>query len=122
DWDQDFGIGADLNMLLEYGIRTTQRVAEKTESRRVAELAGFPAGKAPPVVYLTGQGNISLSNSEVKILREYLVDKHGMLFGDNGGSRHFHNQFLAMMSRVLPEVRPVSVPLDDEIHRVPYSI
>src|SRR5207248_3020231 len=34
DWDQDFGIGADLNMLLEYGIRTKQRVAEKTESRR----------------------------------------------------------------------------------------
>ncbi len=27
DWDQDFGKGADLNMLLEYGIRTAQKVA-----------------------------------------------------------------------------------------------
>lgn len=122
DWDQDYGIGADLNMLLEYGIRTKQRVAEKTESRRVSELAGFPIGKAPPVVYLTGQGSISLSNSEVKILQQYLLDKHGMIFGDNGGSAHFHNQFLAMMSRVLPDVRPVPVPLDDELHRIPYPL
>ena len=122
DWDQDYGIGADLNMLLEYGIRTKQKVADKTESRRVAELARTPLDKAPPMVYMTGQGSISLSNAEVKILREYLVDKHGMIFADNGGSRHFHNQFLAMMSRVLPEVRPVQVPLDDEIHRIPYPI
>ena len=38
-------------------------------------------------------------------IREYLLDKHGMLFGDNGGSPHFHRQFLAMMNQVLPEVR-----------------
>jgi hypothetical protein len=122
DWDQDFGVGADLNMLLEYGIRTGQKVAEKTESRTVAELRGFPLGKSPPVVYLTGQRNIALANHEVKALREYLLEKHGMLFGDNGGSAQFHSQFLAMMSAVLPDVRPVRVPLDDAIHRVPYVI
>ena len=82
----------------------------------------FPLGKSPPLVYMTGQQNISLSNSEVKTLREYLTDKHGMLFGDNGGSRHFHNQFLSMMNRILPNVRPVPIPLDDVIHRIPYQI
>jgi hypothetical protein len=122
DWDQKFGIGADLNMLLEYGIRTGQKVADKTESRTIEELRSFPLGKSPPLVYLTGEKNILLSKHEVKILRDYLLKKHGMLFGDNGGSGHFHNQFLSMMAAVLPEVRPVRVPLDDVIHRVPYPV
>jgi hypothetical protein len=109
-------------MLVEYGIRTNHKVADKTESRRIGQLRNFPAGKSPPLVYLTGQKNISLSNTEVKVLREYLLKKHGMIFGDNCGSGHFHRQFLAMMNRVLPDVRPVPIPLDDQIHRVPYPI
>lgn len=122
DWNQDFGAGADLNMLIEYGVRTSQKVESQTESRTIAQLKNFPLGASPPVVYLTGERNIQLSKSETEILREYLLQKHGMLFGDNGGSRHFHNQFLSMMSAVLPNVQPVSVPLDDRIHRIPYSI
>lgn len=122
DWEQDYGIGGDLNMLIQYGIRTQHRVAERTESRRIAQLANFPLGKSPPLVYMTGQRNISLSTNEVKILREFVTDKHGMIFCDNGGSRHFHNQFLAAMNRVLPDVRPVAIPLDDVIHRVPFQI
>lgn len=122
DWDQDFGVGADLNMLVEYGLRTQQKVENRTESRTVSQLRNFPAGKSPPMVYLTGQRNISLSKDEAEVLREYLLEKHGMLFGDNGGSRHFHNQFLAMMNRVLPGVRPVPVPLDDVVHRIPYRV
>ena len=122
DWDQDFGIGADLNMLVEYGLRTKQKVAERTESRLISQLANFPPEKSPPLVYMTGQKSIVVSNDEVKVLREYLLEKHGMLFGDNGGSRHFHNQFVAMMRRVLPNVDPVPVPLDDVIHRVPYQV
>ena len=122
DWDQDFGIGADVNMLIEYGIRTKQKVAKQTESRTIADLKNFPIEKSPPMVYLTGQKNISLSDSEIRVLREYLLEKHGMIFGDNGGSGNFHNQFLGMMQRVLPEVRPSRIPLDDMIHRVPFQI
>jgi hypothetical protein len=122
NWDQNFGIGGDLNMLVEYGIRTNHKVADKTESRRITQLRNFPAGKSPPFVFMTGQKNISLSNTETKILREYLLEKHGMIFADNCGSRHFHNQFLSMMNRVLPDIRPVPIPLDDVIHRVPYQI
>lgn len=122
DWDQDYGIGGDLNMLVRYYDLTSQPVAKRTESRRVAQLKNFPARKSPPLVYLTGQKNISLSSSDVKVLREYLVEKHGMLLIDNGGSRHFHNQALSLMNKVLPGVRPVPVPLDDRIHRVPFAI
>ncbi|MCL6504356.1 MAG: DUF4159 domain-containing protein, partial [Pirellulales bacterium] len=98
DWDQDFGVGADLNMLIEYGIRTGHKVHDQTEARTVAQLANFPLGKSPPFVYMTGQQSISLSKSEIAVLREYLVDKHGMLFCDNGGSSHFHNQFFALIA------------------------
>lgn len=45
-----------------------------------------------------------------------------MLFCDNGGSRHFHNQFLSLMNRVTPDIQPVAIPLDDTIHRIPYQI
>jgi hypothetical protein len=122
DWNQDFGVGADLNMLIEYGVRTGQKTHDQTESRTIAQLNNFPAGKSPPLLYMTGQQNISLSKTEVKTLREYLTDKHGMLLGDNGGSAHFHNQFFAMMNQVLPNVKPVEVPADDVIHRMPFSL
>ena len=45
-----------------------------------------------------------------------------MIFGDNGGSRHFHNQFISMMQRILSDVRPVRIPTDDPIHTRPYQI
>ena len=122
DWDQDFGVGADLNLLIEYGLRTGHEVAEKTESRQIRQLKNFPATKCPPVVYMTGQKNIIVGERDVEILREYLLDKHGLLFADNGGSGHWHGQFFDMMRRVLPKVRPVRVPLDHPIHQIPYPI
>ncbi|MEZ5300085.1 MAG: DUF4159 domain-containing protein [Verrucomicrobiales bacterium] len=122
DWDQDMMANSDLNMLLEYGIRTGHRVAEKTETRKIAQLANFPADKSPPFVYMTGQRGIALSDREIEVLREYLTDKHGLLFADNGGSGGWHGQFFDVMRRVLPKVRPVPVPLDHPIHRIPYEI
>lgn len=122
DWNQDFGVGGDLNMLIEYGIRTQHPVEKKTESRRILELSNFRKFRSPPMVYLTGQRRISTSKAEDRTLREYLLEQHGMIFCDNGGSRTFHNQFLALMNRLLPDIRPVPVPLDDKIHRVPFAI
>jgi hypothetical protein len=112
-------------MLTQAGIRlnlTGSKIANETEKRTIVELKGFPKFKSPPYVFMTGQRNITLANNEIKILREYLLDKHGMIFCDNGGSSHFHNQFFAMMNQVLPEVRPVQIPLDDVIHKTPYAI
>ena len=122
DWDQDFGRGADLNILIEYGVRTSQKVAAMTESRKVAQLKNFPKGKSPPMVYMTGQKSINLSGSEIKILRQYLLDKHGMIFADNGGSSGWHGAFFNLMRNVLPEVQPIRVPLDHPVHQRPYPI
>lgn len=122
DWNQDMGVGSDLNMLIEYSLRTKMAGAKQTESRTIARLKNFKPTSAPPFVYLTGQKNIKLSQAEVEILRTYLLEKGGMIFGDNGGSTLFHEQFLAMMKRVLPDIHPVIVPLDDPIHTRPYKL
>lgn len=121
DWNLNFGIGGDANMLLEYGLLTQQKVVDKSESLRILQLENYPKDKSPPIVFLTGQQNLSLSNGEVKALREYLREKNGMLFASSG-SGHFHNQFMALMNRVLPDVPAVAIPLDDIIHRVPFSV
>lgn len=117
DWDQNFGIGGDNNLLDRYAKFTGHKVAEKTESRTVAQLKRFPIGRSPALVYMTGQKSISLSKSEIKILREYLNEKHGMIFCSNGGSPHFHNQFDSMMNNVVPNAVRRPIQLDDPIHR-----
>ena len=120
DWDQ--GMRSDLNMLVQYGIRTQHKVDKRPETRKVAQLKNFPVGKSPPVVYMTGQKSISFSKSEIEIVHEYLTEKHGMIFADNGGSRHWHNHFFSVMRNILPTVQPIRIPLDHPIHRVPYPI
>jgi hypothetical protein len=122
DWNQDMGIGADLNMLIQFGARMEMAVASETESRTIAALENFPVGKSPPLMYLTGQKKIDLSKREIETLREYLFDKHGMLFIDNGGSSEFHRQAFDAMRKIAPQIEPVKVPLDDVIHRIPYEI
>ncbi|HEY1064623.1 MAG TPA: DUF4159 domain-containing protein [Pirellulales bacterium] len=121
DWNRDFGSG-DLNMLIEYGLQTGQKVADAPESRTILQLKNFPEGASPPFVYMTGQRDVTVSKAEVETLRDYLLVKHGMLLADNGGSRHWHNQIFSLMNRVLPETPPVKIPLDDVIHRQPNPI
>jgi antitoxin component YwqK of YwqJK toxin-antitoxin module len=122
DWDQDFGIGGDPKLLMEYHRRSGHKVAKITESRRIMQLKNFPVGKGPPMIYMTGQRNITVTKNEDEVLREYLTDKGGMIFADNGGSLLWHGQFFNLMKRLLPKVRPVKIPLDHEIHQVPYRI
>jgi hypothetical protein len=123
DWDQDFGVGSDLNMLIQFGLLTNQkRIADQTTSITPTGLKNQPIGKGPPLVYITGQKSISLTKEEIKGLREYLFDKHGMFFIDNGGSSTFHSQAFAMMRQIAPELEPVKVPLDDVIHRRPFPV
>ena len=108
-----------MNMLLKYAELTGQKVAKKTKAYSAAQLKTFDGVRCPPLLYITGQRNISLGNNDIKILQEYINDKHGMIFGDNGGSRHFHNQFISMMQRILSDVRPVEFPRTIQFILVP---
>ena len=120
-WDKNFGIGGDMNMLSEYHSRTRHKVAETTEYIDVSQLATFPPRKSPPLVYVSGSQTFSLSQSEKRILRQYLLERHGMVFGDNQGGQAFHNSFIATMNEVTG-VNAVPIPRDDYIHRRPYLV
>lgn len=122
DWDQDMARGADLNLLTEYGVRLGHQVSDRPEPMAIARLKNFPPRKSPPMVYMTGQRNISVNDAEIKILRDYLLDHHGMLFADNGGSSAWEGQFVGMMAKILPRIEPISVYLDHPIHRIPYPL
>lgn len=121
DWAQDMELNPDLNLLIQYGVKTGQKVADQAETMVISRLGNFKIGFAPPVVYMTGQKSISLTKGELAGLREYLVDNHGMLFLDNGGGS-FHQQAFAMMRQVVPQIEPVRIPLDDVIHTTPYEL
>lgn len=121
DWDSNYGKGADNNMLLEYKVRSGQKTATETEHRTIAQLNDFKAFRAPPFVYMTGGGNINLTDRDVLTLRRYINDQHGMIFAD-AASPKFGGAFKNMMKRVLPEVKPVAIPIDDEIYKMPYIL
>jgi len=121
DWDSNYGKGADNNMLLEYKVRSGQKTANETEHRTIAQLNDFKAFRAPPFVYMTGGGGINVSDREVTTLRRYINDQHGMIFAD-AASPKFGGAFKNMMKRVLPEVKPVAIPIDDEIYKMPYIL
>ncbi|MGD1979205.1 MAG: DUF4159 domain-containing protein [Akkermansiaceae bacterium] len=122
DWEQDMDRGADLNLLTEYGIRTGHPVSDRPEPMAIGRLRSFPPRKSPPMVYMTGQQGINVSKSERDTLRKYLLEHHGMLFGDNGGSSGWEGQFVGMMKQILPRIEPISVYLDHPIHRIPYPL
>lgn len=122
DWEQDMDRGSDLNLLTEYGVRTGHPVSDRPEPMEIGRLKSFPPRKSPPMVYMTGQRSITLSNDEIKTMRRYLLEHHGMLFGDNGGSSGWEGQFVSMMKKVLPKIEPISVYLDHPIHRIPYAL
>ncbi len=119
DWDRDMGKGGDYNLLIRFREITGFPIAHETESRDIERLRMFPAGKAPPFVFMTGQGNIQVSEREVQVLRWYLEQEGGMLFIDNGGG-HFDRSVRSLLARVLPGRPLVDIPNDDPIFREPF--
>ena len=122
DWEQDMNRGSDLKSLTEYGVRTVHPVSDRPEPMEIGRLKSFPKRKSPPIVYMTGQEGISLSDMEIQTMRRYLLEHHGMLFGDNGGSSGWEGQFVSMMKKVLPRVETIDVYLDHQIHQIPYQL
>jgi len=119
DWNQDMGKGADYNLLIKFHEWTGFKIAKETEHRPIERLKYFPKKKSPPFVFLTGMGGMSVSEKEVKILREYCLAEGGMLFIDNGGG-HFGSAVRSLLARVFPGKALVDIPNDDPIYQMPY--
>ena len=119
DWDQDMGKGADYNMLIRFNLATGFPIARDTEAIEISRLRRFPKDQAPPFVFLTGRGNINVSNAEIETLRWYLEKEGGMLFIDNGGG-HFDRSVVSLLTRIFPRNPLIDIANDDPIFRVPY--
>jgi hypothetical protein len=119
DWDQNMGKGADYNFLIKFKELTNFKIADNTEAIEISDLRRFKAKKAPPFVYITGQGNINLSQRDVQTLRWYLTEQGGMLFADNGGG-NFNRSIRSVIRRVFPEREFVDIANDDIIYQTPY--
>ena len=121
DWDQDMGTNSDTNMLVEFARRTGMKTAERSEYVTPRDLARMPRNGSPPFLYVTGERGIVLNEAEIKILREYLTERGGMLFADNGGGS-FHSAFLNLARRLMPQLPVTEIPFDDEIFQQPYVL
>ncbi len=71
-----------------------------------------------PYAYITGHGNIKLTDEEVKILREYLT-KGGFLHADDnyGMDKSFRRE----INRVFPDKELVEIPFSHEIFSAHYK-
>jgi hypothetical protein len=122
-WDKNFGIGGDQNLWNEFTTWARlqpSKIADKPEYVDFAQLAAFPEQQAPPFLFVAGVESFNPSQSEKHTLRQYLLERHGMLFADSLG-RGFNGQFNAVM-REITGVDPVAIPRDDPIHRRPFAV
>lgn len=67
-----------------------------------------------PYVYLTGHGNVSFSDAEVKNLRAYLISGGFLHIDDNYGIDKYIRK---EMKKVFPELEFVDLPYNHEIYR-----
>lgn len=121
-WNKNFGIGGDRNLLAELKAREPLvKIAEEDKSVDYALLARTSSKKPISLIYIGGAHTFAPTENERRILREYLIDKHGMILGDNLGGNGFHNNFVAEMNRITG-VAAVAIPRDDPIHQRPYEL
>jgi len=118
-WNVNMGYGYDYNMLLEFNRITGFKIADNTEHKEISRLARFRKGKAPPFVYMTGRGGISLSSKEITTIRNYCLVEGGMIVADSAGG-HFDRSFRSICKRLFPGKQLVDVPDDDPLYREPY--
>jgi len=75
-----------------------------------------------PILYITGHERFSLSEPELKNLREY-VGRGGVLFAEACcGRKAFDSSFRELMKKVFPESSLEKIPLTDQIFKTPNNI
>lgn len=119
-WDEGFDKNGDNQMLLEYRVRTGQPTGRDAVAMRAPELLAN-VRKVPPIVYMRGSKDLTLSKQDGIALRKYLLESNGMLLGD-AINADWAASFTTLMQTVLPDLKPQEIPGDDEILRAPYIL
>ncbi|NLB55844.1 MAG: DUF4159 domain-containing protein [Lentisphaerae bacterium] len=109
---------SDINFLNEFRKATGFKVAQQSESHPISALAKYPKGFAPPFVFMTGDGNMRISGSEMEVLRRYLMDG-SMLFVDCS-SPAFDRNFRAFIRALFPGEELKVISDDDPIYQTPF--
>jgi hypothetical protein len=102
------------NLLTALRTRTALPVAER---ERVVTLTGAELWEVP-FIYMTGHGNVRLSDPELRVLRRYL-EQGGFLHADDcyGMDKAFRRE----IARVFPDHPLVEVPLTHPIYHIVYD-
>lgn len=120
-WDDGMDASnADINFLRAFAETTGfKKIASSGESHSIALLKKYPKDGFPPFVFLTGDGNLEINESDRKILREYCLNG-GMLIAD-AGSVSFHNNFMRVIRQVFPDKPLIDISDDDMLYQVPFA-
>lgn len=102
------------NLLAAIRERTSLRVSVLPAEVRLTD----PDLDDYPYLYLTGHGNISLSEAEVAALRGYL-ERGGFLHADDNYG--LDTSFRREIGRVFPELELLDVPLDHPVYHIVYG-
>lgn len=122
NWDDgmDSLSRADMNFLEQFKqLSGGMKIAGNSESHRISLLKKYPKGQAPPFVYMTGSGGIHVSDTDLKILRDYLQDG-GMLFADCG-SYQWDRSFRSFIMALFPGNSLRIIADDDPIFQMPFG-
>lgn len=100
--------------------------------REIRERTGLPVSARPaeveltdpelrdhPYLYLTGHGNIRLTDREVLALREYLTSGGFLHADDNYG---LDESLRRELSRVFPDTELVEIPADHAVYQIVYPL
>jgi hypothetical protein len=120
-WDDGMDVASrsDMNFLEEFKRQTGLKVADKSESHPISQLASYRKGFAPPFVFMCGAGGISIPPRDIKVLREYLMGG-GMLFADCG-SPEWDRQFRTFIQVLFPGQALLEIADDDPIFQAPFA-
>lgn len=103
------------NLLAEARRRTGIDFVERPATVRL----DAPGLRDYPYLYLTGHGNIRLSQADVDRLRGYLVDGGFLHADDNYG---LDESFRREIARVFPDADWVELPADHAVYRAFYEL
>lgn len=102
------------NLLAFIGERAGVPVAARPAQVRLTD----PALHSYPFLYMTGHGNVRLTDREVEALRRYL-DGGGFLHADDNYG--MDDSFRREVARVFPESELVGVPHDHPVYHIFYE-
>lgn len=102
------------NLLKTIGARTTLEISDRPARVKLTD----PNLWNYPYIYVTGHGNIRLTDEEVQILRRYLLSGGFLHVDDNYG---LDKSFRREIVRVFPDKELVELPADHPVYHAFYD-